>query len=109
MVRGKCALYVARRLGPGKCLANVPLFKHIYPSVFTGRQELFYYFKLQLGRIFLGILECLGKAPVHRLNSDSVKFFLTNTISCYTINVKLIFHHPHPPIHRACIFSHYRV
>ena len=64
---GKGALYVGRRLVPGKCLANVPLFKHIYPSVLTGRQELFYYFKLQLGRI---LWEYLSVWEKHRLNID---------------------------------------
>ena len=49
---------------------SVPLSKHIYSSVFTGRQELSqcHYFKLQLGKLLGGKLECLGeKLPPHPL------------------------------------------
>ena len=55
MVRGKCAL--GRGLGPSpQESVNVFLSKHIYLSMSTGRQELSqcHYFKLQLGKIFLG-------------------------------------------------------
>ena len=41
---------------PSQDNVSVPLSKHIYLSVFTGREELSqcHYFKLQLGKIFLG-------------------------------------------------------
>ena len=51
----------------------MPLSEHIYSSVSTGRQELSqcHYFKLQLGKLFGGKLECLGeKLPPSRLNSE---------------------------------------
>ena len=65
MVRGKCAL--GRGLGPSpQESVSVPLSKHIYSSVSTGRQELSqcHYFKLQLGKLFGGKLECLGEKPL---------------------------------------------
>ena len=55
MVRGKCAL--GRGLGPSpQESVSVLLFKRIYSSVYTGRQELSqcHYFKLQLGKLFRG-------------------------------------------------------
>ena len=52
MVRRKCTL--GRGLGPSQESVSVPLSKHIYLSVSTGRQELSqcHYFKLQLGKLF---------------------------------------------------------
>ena len=62
MVRGKYAL--GRGLGsfpPGS--VSVPLSEHIYLSVSTGRQKLSlsHYFKLHLGKLLGGKLECLGE------------------------------------------------
>ena len=57
MVRGKCTL--GRGLGPSpQESVIVPLSKHIYSSVSTGRHELFlsHYFKLHLGNIWGGSL-----------------------------------------------------
>ena len=62
MVRGKCIL--GRGLGPSpQESVIVPLSEHIYLSVSTGRQELFlsHYFKLHLGNLLGGKLECLGE------------------------------------------------
>ena len=62
MVRGKCTL--GRGLGPSpQESVIVPLSEHIYSSVFTGRQELSlsHYFKLPLGKLLGGKLECLGE------------------------------------------------
>lgn len=58
MIWRKCSL--------GRESGGVPLLKHVYSSVFTGRQEisLCHYFKLQLG-IFLG-----GKLSTSTLNLD---------------------------------------
>ena len=62
MVRGECAL--GRGLEPSpKESVSVLLSKHIYLSVSTGRQELSqcHYFKLHLGKLLGGKLECLGE------------------------------------------------
>ena len=62
MVRGKCTL--GRGVGPSpQESVSVPLSKHIYLSVSTGRQELSqcHYFKMQLGNLLGGELECLGE------------------------------------------------
>ena len=62
MVRGKCTL--GRGLGPSpQESVIVPLSKHIYSSVSTGRQELSlsHYFKLHLEKPLGGKLECLGE------------------------------------------------
>ena len=62
MIRRKCTL--GRGLGPSpQESVSVPLSEHIYSSVSTGRQELSqsHYFKLQLGKLLGGKLECLGK------------------------------------------------
>ena len=85
MVRGKCTLGrgVEQSLSPPppppppppKKNDSVPLFKHIYSSVFSGRQELTlcHYYILQLGEKLEGKLECLGeKLPPSRLNPDVV-------------------------------------
>ena len=61
----------------------MPLFKHIYSSVFAGRQELSlcHYNKLQLGKTFEGRLECLGqKLPLStsRLNPAMVVLSITH-------------------------------
>ena len=57
---------------------SVPLSKHIYLLVFTGRQELSLcqYFELQLGNILDGKLECLWEilpppSPYSRLSPGS--------------------------------------
>ena len=62
MVRGKCAL--GRGLGPSpQESVSALLSEHIYSSVSTGRQELSlsHYFKLHLGKLLEGKLECLGE------------------------------------------------
>ena len=67
MVRGKCTLGRGLGLSPQESVI-VPLSKHIYSSVSTGRQELFlsHYLKLHLGNLLGGKLECLGeKLPPH--------------------------------------------
>ena len=60
--KGKCAL--GRGLGPSpQESVSVPLSEHIYSSVSTGRQELSlsHCFKLLLGKLLGGELECLGE------------------------------------------------
>ena len=63
MVRGKCTL--GRGLGPSlQKSVIVPLSKHIYSSVSTGRQELSLspYFKLHLGKRLGGSLSVWGRS-----------------------------------------------
>ena len=62
MLSGKCALGRESGASPQKSV-SVLLSKHIYSSVSTGRQglTLCHYFKLQLGKLFGGKLECLGE------------------------------------------------
>ena len=66
IVRGKCA----RGSGASPGNSSVPLSKHIYSSVFNGRQEfsLCHYFKLQLGKHFGGSLSVFREVPPSRLN-----------------------------------------
>ena len=68
-VRWKCTL--GRGLGPSQESAIVPLSKHIYSSVSTGRQELSlsHYFKLHLGKLFFLEGGIFPPSP-SRLNPD---------------------------------------
>ena len=60
MVRGKYALGGVWGLSPKESV-SVPLSEHIDSSVSTGRQKLSlsHYFKLHLGKLLGGKLECL--------------------------------------------------
>ena len=68
----------------------MPLSEHIYSPVSTGRQELSlsHYFKLQLGKLFLGggrggKLECLEeKFPPSRLNPEELLSSGSITCTC---------------------------
>ena len=77
MVSGKCALGRGSGASPQESV-SVLLSKHIYSSVFTVRQglTLCHYFKLQLGKLLRGKLECLEEKlpPTHpsRLKPDII-------------------------------------